>query len=59
MTTDRDGSSAAWRRRLRRRLYPTCPICGQTHYLKTMPLHLSGHRNDDPDVIAWRNSRAR
>lgn len=36
-------------------LHPTCPICGRAYYVKAMPLHLSGHRRDDPDVVAWRN----
>lgn len=35
-------------------LYPACPICGQVVYLKTMPLHLTGHKPADPDVVAWR-----
>jgi hypothetical protein len=33
--------------------YPACPICGRVYYIKTMPLHLSGHKPDDPDVVAW------
>jgi hypothetical protein len=37
--------------------YPACPICGRVFYVKTMPLHLSGHKPDDPDVVAWRERR--
>jgi hypothetical protein len=51
-----------WLRRLRSyfadfTLHPACPICGRVYYIKTMPLHLSGHKPDDPDVIAWRETR--
>lgn len=39
-------------------MYPSCPICGRTYYIKTMPLHLSSHKPDDPDVVAWRERTA-
>lgn len=51
-------SPLRWLRALRDLLivdtHPACPICGKVLYIKAMPLHLSGHDPDDPDVIAWR-----
>lgn len=28
-------------------LYPVCPACGKSYYIKTMPLHLQGHTPDE------------
>lgn len=37
--------------------HPACPICGKIFHVKTMPLHLSGHKAQDPDVVRWRNEQ--